>query len=321
MIRRRNQDKRGRMPGISRRRNRTPIAAHRVFAPLMGLWGAALGGLITLVLPQPLVLAGAARLGFGALGSAGRFALAGMAALVVGGALLVLARSLTRKVRSFGKRPTIAAMAMRHVRTIDPASELGSRSLDEPVAAMPFAPAGDVAGPLAEDEVDAEPGSDDLPPPRMLDLAEFAAMPGRNAVWVEAEDTGMDGHGEAFPAPADRVTATEPAPDTSAEPASPSVAIPAALRPASLSAVERLRAVPPSELSLIQMVERFAAAMHEHQAAAERRGDHVDLAGREAALAEALKALASLSTEEQGEPEGEPLRDALTRLQGLRGAA
>ncbi|KPQ31801.1 MAG: hypothetical protein HLUCCX21_03055 [Porphyrobacter sp. HL-46] len=65
----------------------------------------------------------------------------------------------------------------------------------------------------------------------------------------------------------------------------------------------------------------MAEKIAEHQAAAERRGDHVDLAGREAALAEALKALASLSTEEQGEPEGEPLRDALTRLQGLRGAA
>jgi len=48
-----------------------------------------------------------------------------------------------------------------------------------------------------------------------------------------------------------------------------------------------------------------------------------DLAAREAALAEALKALAALSGFEPAptpKPD-EPLRDALTRLQGLRGAA
>ena len=33
----------------------------------------------------------------------------------------------------------------------------------------------------------------------LLDLAEFAAMPGRNAVWVEAEDTGMDGQRGSLP--------------------------------------------------------------------------------------------------------------------------
>ncbi|MCR9180739.1 MAG: hypothetical protein NXH71_11000, partial [Erythrobacteraceae bacterium] len=153
--------------------------------------------------------------------------------------------------------------------------------------------------------------ADDMPPPRELDLAQFAVMPGRNAVWVVDETT------PAAPA--------RPTPEPVPEPLSPSapspVAIPAASRPAGHSAIEHLRAVPPGELSLIQMVERFAAALHEHQAAAERRADHNGPADRDAALAQALKALASFSPEGHGEPETAPLRDALARLQELRGAA
>jgi hypothetical protein len=92
----------------------------------------------------------------------------------------------------------------------------------------------------------------------------------------------------------------------------------AAPRPVSPSAIERLRAVPPSELSLVQMVERFAAALHEHQSTP---AGSTCLAARDAALAEALKALALLSRDSEAQTQSEPVRAALGRLQELRGAA
>jgi hypothetical protein len=191
--------------------------------------------------------------------------------------------------------PSIAAMAVRHVRTIDPASELGSASLDAPVENMPFAAAAPVAEPAPAVIAEA-------PAPVELDLADFAALPGRNAVWVEA------------PAAA----AAEPEPAPAPEPVLRAVAPP----PVSPSAIERLRAVPPSELSLLQMVERFAAALHEHQSAPVSGSDpRAGMAGRDAALAEALKALATLSRDSEAQTQSEPLRAALGRLQALRGAA
>ena len=103
--------------------------------------------------------------------------------------------------------------------------------------------------------------------------------------------------------------------------------------------------IPTSELSLVQMVERFAGALHDHQNSARVRGDFAQN-GRDAALAEALKAL-TLFTESgfdpagydigrgaaghaagaSGLPEGaidhteRELRQALAKLQSLRGAA
>lgn len=114
------------------------------------------------------------------------------------------------------------------------------------------------------------------------------------------------------------------------------------------SALEVLRQKPASDLSLVEMVERFAAALHDHQEQERARFEHnqrQSQMGRDAALAEALKAL-TLFTErgfDQAVPEqvrAEPtqngptqngasqieqaegeLRGALDRLQGLRGAA
>ncbi|MEE4315654.1 MAG: hypothetical protein V2I74_01610 [Erythrobacter sp.] len=299
---------RGRQKQAGKKRARAPLPAHRLFAPLLGLWGAALGGLVTLVLPREAVLGAAAQVGLGALDAAAPFALAGLAALMLGTGLFLVARALARTARKAQRpdaRPSLAAMAMRHVRTIDPASELGSGSLDEPVETMPFAALRPDA--MAAEESAPEPAQDDLPPNVALDLAEFAALPGRNAVWVEAADTADADEAAAAP---------EPAP-ASADPA----AVPPMQPPLGSSAIERLRAVPPSELSLIQMVERFAAALHEHQAAAARDGQRADLAGRDAALAEALKTLAALSKDGATATQSAPLREALTRLHELRGAA
>ena len=117
--------------------------------------------------------------------------------------------------------------------------------------------------------------------------------------------------------------------------------------PAPATALEALRQKPAGELSLVEMVERFAAALHDHQAH-ERAQFERKQKGRDAALAEALKAL-TLFTENGFDENGfdengfdengfnraqpahgapgqiaqteEELRSALTRLQGLRGAA
>lgn len=304
------------------KRKRGPLTGHPLFAAVLGLWGAGLGGLVTLVLPRALVLEACARIGLAQLGEKAPFVLAAIAALVLGGALFAIASGIAQSAGKARKRkstPSIAAMAVRHVRTIDPVSELGSASLDEPVETMPFAG----LKPVFVDEDDAEAEADDAPPPPTpleLDLAEFGALPGRNAVWVEG------------PAPLVPEAADEIAPEPEPEPEIEAVAVVAPVElaatpvrmppPVSPSAIERLRSVPTSELSLVQMVERFAAALHEHQSAPPgRAGDHADQARRDAALAEALKALAAFSPDGDDTPQGEPLRAALSRLQELRGAA
>ncbi len=158
--------------------------------------------------------------------------------------------------------------------------------------------------------------------PRALDLAEFAELPGRNGVWVEEETPEAPAPQAATP------QAATPKPR----------AVPDAINPAPVGALEKLRQTPTQDLSLVQMVERFAGALHDHQQA-ERSRLPKNGVGRDAALAEALKAL-TLFTErgfdqpnvsnvpasnhanetELGQTERE-LRDALAKLQNLRGAA
>lgn len=292
------------------RRTRKPLRAHPLFTPVLTIWGALLGGLVTLVLPAGLVLAAAAQIGLGALDELSRYLVAALAAVVVAAIMLVVGKALAAAPRRKAETPSLAALAVQHVRTIDPVTELGSSSLDAPVETIPFA-----AAAPQEETAEAAPSA-----PVEVDLAGFAAMPGRNGVWIEepalapAEEAAPDSEApvEAIPEPV-----AEPVPE-------PVIAAVTESRPrrvappVSPSAIERLRAVPTSELSLIQMVERFAAALHEHQSAP-RAG--TDIAGREAALAEALKALAALSGESESPTQSEPLRAALSRLQELRGAA
>jgi hypothetical protein len=98
------------------------------------------------------------------------------------------------------------------------------------------------------------------------------------------------------------------------------------------SALDRLRKVPPQDLSLVQMVERFAAALHEFQ---QRESAQPQAQGqnRDQALAEALRALtmftehgfaANAPAKQSGDELQDTtreLRDALAKLQTLRGAA
>ena len=284
------------------------LAAHPAFAPMLGIWGAALAGLSIMVLPAPIMVRASKGTGLVLLGSQGQLILAILAALLLGASLFMVASQLNRKARRRADAPSIVSLAARRVHTIDPARELGSLRLDDPVEAVPFSAPPTAASPAA--------ATAEMPAPRALDLAEFAMMPGRNGPWVEE--------------PAALAAAATP-PPLVAKPV-PLTAVPAPVAETPRSAIvgpgaaalAQLRAVPPQELSLVQMIERFAGALHEHrEVSSGKAAAPGDLAAREAALAEALRALAVLSSGSMAAsaPADEPLHDALTRLQGLRGAA
>ncbi|GIX19955.1 MAG: hypothetical protein KatS3mg120_1631 [Erythrobacter sp.] len=282
------------------------LIAHRLFAAAIGVWGALLGGLAVMVLPASLVATHLAPFAPAALAPWVQPLAALIAAALLAGLLGALAAALSRRVRAGGR--AVEAQAPEDCGPIHPARDLGLASLDE--AFSPDPPA-------------AEPHC----APQELDLAGFAALPGRNAVWVEEpaapepvapEPVAPEPASQHAPEPA-----PEPAPvDAPAAPVAPLRRGPAIPDPGA-AALARLRAVPLSELSLAEMVERLAGAIHEHRRAeAGTALTSEDLAARQAALAEALKALAALGGEDAaGAGDAEPLRAALARLQHLRGAA
>lgn len=374
---------------------RAGIATHGAFVPILGLWGAALLGLSVLVLPEATVQKFSALSDGAVAGAAARLTFAGVAAVLGAAAALVVGGALRSAALSRdSQRPIVSAINARKARPIDPATELGSPSLDAPLDDEVFLAGEEEAEfePVAQDfvqkrgptlgelsqrgyemaapedrnteareakpeiafthrdfqpaliescegascEASGAPGdapsgaSDTVSPivhkpartkpaggrpqaetrPRNLDLEEFGRLPGRNAVWVE---------GEAGASPQDARTGA--ARTGAARPG-----------PVPATALQKLRQVPADRLSLVEMVERFAGALHEHQQSERaRRPDHAS--GRDAALVEALKALtlfteqgfdrpaaAQSPSEQLGRTERE-LRDALAKLQTLRGAA
>jgi hypothetical protein len=276
------------------------LREHPAFAPILGGWGALLGALVVLVLPVAMIDEALAETGLAGLGSLAQWLLAAIAALVTGGILFLIASKLSVKATEQQGAGNLVRAASSFLRPIDPVEDLGSPSFDEPFSHMPFAvPQAEPNGAPPEAAQPAE--VDPAEAPRELDLAQFAQLPGRNAVWVD----------EAV---------AEPRHDT-AEPEVPAPPAPLPVLP-SATALARLRAVPPEELSTVQMVERFAAALHEHRDPATGRAQHQRVtASREAALAEALKSLATLSKPDSSPETGEPLRDAIAQLQSRRGAA
>lgn len=333
------------------------IRSHASFVPGLTAWGAALFGLSVMVLPADWIARFAMVAGTASLGPLTKYLLAAVAAVLGGGIGYVTGAALRESTSGPSADLAVARqVTSRRVRPIDPATDLGSASLDSPLDPKAFAAdeeEGDYAE-LAEAEVheqgefeselarrglampapeDILEGSGDVTiapsdeevPPRELDLAEFAAMPGRNAVWVE-EQAGVaeDASEDVVEDRDDDVADAAPAPVTRDRPAR--------ARPAPETALEKLREVPPQDLSLVQMVERFAAALHEHQAASHARPAAGPDAKGDAALAEALKALDMFGprgfdedSEQSGKGDltetGRELRAALVKLQALRGAA
>lgn len=297
-----------------KRRKRAPglLVAHQVFAPMMGLWGAVLAGASVMVVPGPVFAGAIAGTMLADLGALAQPAIAGLAAVLLGTALFVIAAAASRKASRRGETLSVAEFAVRRV--IDPARDLGGQSLDDPLDTMPFAkPAWqDVAETAAEPEFTAPPALEDEsgPAPLSMDLAAFAELPGRNAVWVEENVAEAESEADA--------DVSEPLPEIDQPVASVTVANLPLPEPGT-AALARLRAVPTSELSLAEMVERFAGALHEHRTSPPARSlSAADLAAREAALAEALKALAALSGEDASSSVREPLRAAIAQLQTPR---
>lgn len=297
-----------------KRRKRAPglLVAHRVFAPMMGLWGAVLAGASVMVVPGPVFAGAIAGTMLADLGALAQPAIAGLAAVLLGTGLFVIAAAASRKASRRGETLSVAEFAVRRV--IDPARDLGGQSLDDPLDTMPFAkPASqDVTETAAEPEFTAPPALEDEsgPAPLSMDLAAFAELPGRNAVWVEENVAEAESEADA--------DVSEPLPEIDQPVASVTVANLPLPEPGT-AALARLRAVPTSELSLAEMVERFAGALHEHRTSPPARSlSAADLAAREAALAEALKALAALSGEDASSSVREPLRAAIAQLQTPR---
>lgn len=298
----------------SARRPRT-LRALPAFAPILGGWGALLGALVVLVLPLSVVDQVLGGNGLAGLGPQVQWLLAALAAAAMGSILYLIAVKLSVKAAAPSAPDNLIRGVSSLLRPIDPYNDLGSPSFDEPMSDRPFAAWR--LEPLEEPRetskpVEAAPAS----PPRELDLSQFAELPGRNAVWVD-ETVAEPHHASAMP----QAPTPAPAPVLAPTPVPASAVAPAPVPP-SATALARLRAVPPEELSTVQMVERFAAALHEHRDPATGKTIHSRVAAsREAALAEALKALATLSDQDNPSDTRKPLRDAMAQLQSRRGAA
>ncbi|MEM8724199.1 MAG: hypothetical protein AAGE86_01630 [Pseudomonadota bacterium] len=347
-----------------RRRNRLPIAAHPFFVPALTVWGAALAGLIVMVLPASIINQITTATALGVLDGFARYFFAGLAA-ALGGAFGYYVATKWRGRLPGRSEALIDRAADHHVRPIDPASELGSESLDAPIE---------------EQSAEEEPVADE-------------SFPTGEPASPETDDTlELGAEFETAPEPTEEVTHVDPLAGEHLKPANetpeadspePASRLPLrrrrnrgkqlelvqalsdhrarqsalnkdhldlseftqlaeknkASRPARKpTAVETLRAVPPQDLSLVQMVERLAVALHERQEAARKRPPTEQATEREAALAEALKALSvftekGLAADDKAATSAKPqvsepedgtereLREALGKLQTMRGAA
>ncbi len=359
-----------------RRRNRLPIAAHPFFVPALTVWGASLSGLIVMVLPASIINQITTASALGVLDGFARYFFAGLAA-ALGGAFGFFAATKWRD-RLPGRSEALIDRAADHVRPIDPASELGSESLDAPIDEEP----------VETEQVEQEPVAEDEP---VIDEPENTEIEETLELGADLEATPEPAP-EPVEGPAEEPAQVDPLANEHLEPAreaaetetpEPASRLPlrrrrnrgkqlelvqalsdhrarqtalnkdhldlseftqlaeksrAASPPRKPTAVETLRAVPPQDLSLVQMVERLAVALHERQEVARNRPPAEQATERDAALAEALKALsvftekglaandkaATLAESQAGESEDgteRELREALGKLQTMRGAA
>lgn len=375
----------------------TSVPTHRAFVPMVTIWGGLLLALMTAVLPDQPIARVSSLTGIYLPLLMTRIILS--VGIGLAGALLgyIVASALSHRAKLMdGDGSLVSAFKSRDLQPINPASDLGSVSLDAP---LDTSKPSEIAEPAEFSEMEdgafaCEAASDDnskrepklgelaqrgydieapedidhtnereekggwaftrkhfrdaliescegatceaaqgpdtaaqpvaaqapqnaAPKPRSLDLGEFASMPKRNGVWVEDVPEA--------PETPEASTPVASAPETPVESIATDTKEPE-------NALEKLRQKPAENLSLVEMVERFAGALHDHQAQERAHAADSEIA-REAALAEALKALALFT--ERGFDQGakartndnvlgqteEELRSALARLQDLRGAA
>ena len=291
--------------------------------------------------------------------------MASVVGAVIGYVIAVAIQNVVKNQKPLGEdAQTVAPQAVSQSdesgprsRLIVPSKDLGSSSFDEPLDEHPMLK--EPALP-SDDEIYAEferpehtgeeiaPSSgrvqndettdgQDWDEPLSLDEFEsqWTDPEAADGAWVESDP--LTGHASETPPPFDldqplaatKPEAVEPLSQRHAAAAPANELLALARRAPEGSALETLRGKRPEDLSLVQMVERFAAALHERQAKA-----HKESAGeRDAALAEGLRALALLAGEKRKAPEPKgaefhannttqaELRDALEKLRDLSGAA
>ncbi|MGB3805896.1 MAG: hypothetical protein WA936_01725 [Erythrobacter sp.] len=279
----------GRLAWQRRTTSSASISTHGAFVAILTVWGAALLGLSVAVLSPAAIARMAAVTGTGSLQAAAQpvFSLlaAAIGAAIAGPAALALHRRSTAQIAQNTIIPGLKghfdefAISAAPVEPIDPKSELGSDSLDEPVTTMPFA-AQTEDDPEPVDEIVAKADILDAAPfsgayrqaPRAMSLTDFGQMSERDGVWViepaAVHDGDNDADGDTIP-PAEDEQAGHAGLD---KPVGPT------------RALAQLRAARTDDLSLLQMVERFAAALHAHH-------DGASGPQRDEALAQSLRAL------------------------------
>ncbi len=365
------------------------VIAHPRFVITLTIWGAAMGALGVLALSSVDIARISMVANLGALGALARFLYAAIAAAIGGITLFAAASLVARFLSPRGRSCFFASLGEERIRPIDPATELGSESLDAPLERTPFSRRQEE--PLERERIEAvesEEALADKPPikDQVPDLVIDGAIAGDDTLELDAssalDDEAVGPHAED--ARAHDAGIPNAVPDGSPEAAGDEgldlaafaqiledetlalaqvelesgpqsgpeeVPEPGPLAdlqaPIPTTGIAKLRATPTEELSLVQLVERFAAALHEAQEAAPQ-----DLAGsepgagdaeREQALAAALKALHSFTgdgldqqaraamagatgsedaaSQGQENPDERDLREALSQLQKVRGAA
>ncbi|MDJ0978306.1 MAG: hypothetical protein QNI87_07200 [Erythrobacter sp.] len=324
------------------------IARHRFFVAILAVWGAALLGLSVLSLSNADMTGLSALLGFG---PSARLSIAAIAAIIGGAVAALVARALRQSLtRGAQAEPTHSDPEHDLIpfapTPIDPASDLGEENQE----------IGEQDDPVAPAEVD-----------RIDDQRESANI--QDAVTERADAPDVDEETQAAPAKAPPAAAseeldlgayTEVEEDRDFEEAEKAAASAAsalllASRASAQSGVEKLRQTAPGDLSLVQLVERFAAALNDLQPTRSESGAARTLPDigpeRERALAEALKVLEAFTENERtpapvtkktrkpgrfgasfgGQASGpspsspsdaeRDLREALAKLQNLQGAA
>jgi hypothetical protein len=318
------------------------VIAHPRFVVTLTIWGAATGALGVLALSSVDIARISMVAGLGALGALARFLYAAIAA-GVGGGVLFAAASLAAKLHSPRNRSCFfISLGEERIRPIDPASELGSDSLDAPLEATPFSRRrAELIGDHAAEPQGTQDGTLEPDPTSAFeDVLGDADEDVDEASGREVEVEGETAEGLDLGAVARILEEEAEETRETGEQSQPQAPMPA-------TGIEKLRATPPEELSLVQLVERFAAALHDAQntapgdgrASGPGNGD----ASREQALAAALKALEMFTGDAHGQgaraamadagaqrdavpPDGEDpaqhdLREALNRLDKVRGAA
>ena len=332
------------------------IAQHPRFTLTLSVWGAALIGLSVLALSSVDIARVSMVAGLGALGHSARFVFPAIGAVIGAVGAFVLAYILVQLASLPVRLRPAAALEHGRVRPID-TDELGSESLDAPLEEAPFATS-------IEPEVDCEPSRDEVLELHAViesgdeGVFELNALTELDPPLDEDDEPEAEEAAELFRSPepglnidafrqilADenrRYEERELAAGREPIDIGPAPTI-GSIAPQAASAIDKLRDTPPEELSLVQLVERFAAALHDAQARSlhDLSTDRLvhESAARERALAKALKALEIFTGRGFGAdspsaftdvPNGNEaaideterdLRDALSKLQTLRGAA